>query len=358
MRALSEGANISTTKLSAYESSEKSDQPSAETLKRIADFLGFPIGFFYGDDIDEIRAEAVNFRARTKMTRKQRDCALASGGLALLMSDWIDLYFEVPKVDIPLCEEMSPDVAAQYVRDAWGLGVQPISNMVDLLELHGVRVFSLYEQHVNIDAFSFWNKDRNLPIVLLSTVKSGERGRMDAAHELGHLVMHRNIDVVHFKSVDVEKEANEFASAFLMPEVDVRASVPRSGLLNDYIRAKRRWGVSVSALIYRMSRLGILSDWKYHSLYKQLSQKGMRTREPNGIPREESQILNKIFELAEKSGGMSPMDISSALNIPYEELAMLAFRPPIKAIKKGKSEKPKLSKKSDVEVSVIKSAAR
>lgn len=335
-KALAEQTGLSARIISAYESPNEDNVPSDKTIKILARVLGFPEQFFYGDEIIGISADAVNFRARTKMTQKQRDHAIAASDLAVLFSAWIDDHFELPQVDMPVYEEDDPQIAAQLVRHCWGLGQKPIRNVVALLESHGVRVFSLYEESRSIDAFSFWdtNGGRPRPFVFLSTAKSGERSRMDAAHELGHLVMHRYIDVSCPEVRDLEKEANEFASAFLMPEADVRAYAPKTGILKDYIAAKARWRVSVSALIYRMHHLGLLSRWQYQSLYRQMSYLGMRTNEPNAIQREQSQVLNKVFECIDSSGS-SLFKISSELAIPYEELAKLSFKPPIRAIPGG-----------------------
>jgi hypothetical protein len=87
-------------------------------------------------------------------------------------------------------EYASPDTAALYLRQNWGLGERPIPNMLKLLEAKGVRVFSLAENTKAVDAFSVWRN--GLPYVFLNIAKSAERSRFDASHELGHLVMHKH----------------------------------------------------------------------------------------------------------------------------------------------------------------------
>ena len=95
--------------------------------------------------------------------------------------------------------------------------------------------------------------------------------------------MHKNISLECRNGKDLEKEANEFASAFLMPEFDVRSTAVKDGSLETYIKLKKRWKVSLSALIFRLNKLGMLSDWRYHSLFKQLSIKGMKKKEKASI---------------------------------------------------------------------------
>ncbi len=183
---LAERAGISTRILTAYAMLEK--DPSAETVAQLSQVLSFPTSFFYGGDVDEPPVDASSFRALTRLTARQRDQALGSGAVALLFSDWIASRFELPEQSVPTYKAVDAETAADAVRREWGLGSRPIKNMVHQLEAHGVRVFSLSEDCREVDAYSFWRA--STPYVFLNTLKSAERSRMDAAHELGHLVMH------------------------------------------------------------------------------------------------------------------------------------------------------------------------
>jgi Zn-dependent peptidase ImmA (M78 family) len=87
--------------------------------------------------------------------------------------------------NVPNMHSLEPEVAAQALRAEWGLGERPIQNMLHLLEANGVRVFSLPRDNASVNAFSVWHGA--IPYVFLTTDKSGERGRFDCAHELGHL---------------------------------------------------------------------------------------------------------------------------------------------------------------------------
>lgn len=343
---IAESVGISSAALSSYESEESPKSPSAATLASLAHILGFPEEFFFLEDIEPIRAEIVNFRARTKMTRKQRDCSLASGDLAVILNGWIADRFSLPSANLPNCENIDPETAAIFVRSCWSLGSLPIRHMIDILELHGVRVFSLPEKHIAIDAFSFWDENTGTPYILLNTLKSGERGRMDAAHELGHLVMHRHVNL-NDPNRDIEAEANKFASHFLMPSCDVRLYKYQHASIDDLITIKKRWQVSLSALIYRLKQLDLLSDWKYHSLYRQISAKGMRTKEPNPIEREKSQVLSKIAEALDNEG-VGLFAIANELSVPYEEVCQLMFRLPIRVMRNKASSKLYLMKSTTV----------
>jgi len=213
---------------------------------------------------------------------------------------------------------VSPEVAAEGIRREWKIGNMAISNMVHLLEQHGVRVFSLAEECAEVDAFSFWRAGK--PYVFLNTMKSAEHSRMDAAHELGHLSLHWRHGQVGGREVEIEAQA--FASAFLMPSGPMIAEAPRGGRLDQLIEYKKRWKVSIAALIYRMHTLGLLSDWEFRSLFIQMSELGYRKQEPKSVRRESSQIFSKVLGALHEDG-ITRSEIAQELAIPLEELNKL-----------------------------------
>jgi Zn-dependent peptidase ImmA (M78 family)/DNA-binding XRE family transcriptional regulator len=307
------------------------NEPESETVDLIARKLGFPREFFFGDDIDDLAKDAASFRSLTSMTARERDAALASGSLAYLLSDYVAAKFNLPEPKlIDLSRERDPAAGARTLREVWALGEQPISNMIKLLESKGVRVFSLAENTKSVDAFSCWRND--IPYVFLNTFKSAERSRLDAAHELAHLILHKHGGPQQGR--DAEMEANNFASSFLMPKADVRSRLPFVSRLDELVVAKKRWGVSTAALAYRLHKLGILSDWQYRMFCIQINQRGYRTEEPNGLPREESVIWKKVFtELWTDRISKSQV----AAHLPADELENLVFgltgaiTPPVRA---------------------------
>lgn len=315
---LASQAGVSMSSLAAYERGTK--QPTAETVARLSTTLAYPADFFFGDDLDEPPLEGSSFRALSTLTARERHRAQSAATLALALGAWIDARFTVPPTTIPNLAGMDPPVAAAAVRSEWGLGERPIKNMVHLLEAHGVRVFSLTDDCADMDAFSFWRRDT--PHVFLNTMKSAERGRMDAAHELGHLVLHQG--QLGARGRPAEHEANLFASSFLMPEGSVLAEAPRGGYLDQILTAKHRWKVSAAALAHRMHQLNLLSEWQYRSLFIELGREGYRSGERDGMPRETSQLLGKVFA-ALRDEGVSMADIAAELHLPADELSKLVF---------------------------------
>jgi Zn-dependent peptidase ImmA (M78 family) len=114
--------------------------------------------------------------------------------------------FRIADGEPPESPDYRPADAAIALRTHWGIGQRPIGNMVHLLESFGIRVFSLAERATQVDAYSLWL--RGLPFVFLNTLKTAEHSRMDAAHELGHLVLHRHGVP---RTRDAEKDAQRSA---------------------------------------------------------------------------------------------------------------------------------------------------
>lgn len=311
--ALSDAAGISTKSLSDYENGKKS--PTETTIQRIARVLDVPSVYFSRPSLGEIPAEAVSFRAPSKMSARNRDIALSVASHAVELRHWIDKNYKTPSVDVPTLHKyvgtQDAYTAAAVVRAKWGLGETPLGNMVHLLEMHGIAVFSIRADKNEFDAFSF-REDDGL-FVLLNTQKSAERGRFDAAHELGHLVMHG--ETANPTGLDAEREANAFASAFLMPEADVRANMPMNPSIDLILKKKRRWGVAAIALAYRLHELGLLSDWLYQTTCVNLSRLGYRSRELDGTARESSRLLSQIItDLWLTQKGFESLRIELALN--------------------------------------------
>ena len=315
---LAERAGIDLRSVSAYEAGIY--PPKLETAKNLSTALRFPIDFFFDDDLDEPEPDTASFRALKKMTATQRDMALSQGTIALHLSSWLESQFELPAPDLPdLSREGSPEAAADSLRRHWGIGELPIKNMVHLLEAKGVRIFSLAINAREVDAFSLW-KDAT-PFVFLNGNKSSEHSRYDAAHELGHLVLHRHGLP---KGRDAEREADSFASAFLMPSASVIAHAPRNPSLPGLVKLKSIWTVSVAALNRRLNSVGMTSDWQYRMLCIEISKEGYRTHEPCEAPRETSHILPCIFGALHEDG-ISRAEVARKLKIPRSELEQLMF---------------------------------
>lgn len=308
---------MAVTPRTIYEYESKGAPASA--LPELAQALGCTEQFLGRPGVEALSADRVFFRARRSATAAQRDAATAAGALGIELYEWIDKHFELPRVDLPEIDNSDPISAAAAVRALWALGLRPLPNLVQLAESRGVRVLSLPPGSELVDAFSVWSGGR--PYVFLSMAKTPERSRFDLAHELGHLMLHPGLPVANN---DIEREADRFASALLMPESSLRSGFGREPSVNDVLRHKRYFGVSAMALNYALRQAGRLTEWGHRQNVVKLSQLGYRSGEPNGMPNhEKSRVFGTIFHGRE--GRSRVIDAATELGIPVTDIHALAL---------------------------------
>lgn len=317
IKSLAENIGRTSRTVSSYENAR--EEPPETILSRLANTLNYPIAFFYADDLDELDTNSVSFRALSKMTAAQRNIAVTAGQIAVVFNTWLEQQLNLPKTNVPEYRDLSPSAAANAIRQEWGLGELSIPNMIHLLESNGIKVFSLFHNSKAIDAFSFWKGET--PYIFLNHQKSGERSRFDAAHELGHLILHKHAKP---QGREAECQADSFASALLMPEGAVRGKAMYMPSIGSIVALKKHWKVSAAALVRRMKDLGLISDWHYQKINIRMSQIGMLKKEPLGIEHETSILLEKVFKLL-WSQGMTRERISELLFLPTSDLDDLVF---------------------------------
>lgn len=320
IKELASRVELTTRMVSEYEKDRCTSQPPESTILAFSHALNYPADFFFEEDeVDTIDVESVSFRSLKSMKASQQHAAISAGSLGVILNDFLASKFELFPVDIPDLSGTAPEIAAEILRSEWELGNKSISHVITIMEMHGVRVFALDENTTAVDAFSFW-KD-GVPFVFLNTKKSAERSRFDAAHELAHLILHRN-EIPQGK--DIEKEADKFASFFLMPRDTILSLNGGCHSIQDILTLKLSWKVSAMALIVQMKNVGVISEWQYKTLIIEASRMGLRTNEINSIPRESSQLIKNIVSTL-KSQGTSVGDIARELKLPFDEVTSLLF---------------------------------
>ena len=320
MTALAKKAGISDRMVIEYEKDYCLYEPSEQTISAFVNVLQYPAEFFFGDDIETIDPSTVSFRSLKKMTAAQEGAAIGAGQLGLIVSDFFERKFKLPELNLLDLRGEDPEFAARTLREYWKLGNKSISSMVHLLEMNGVKVFSLSENTADVDAYSFWKAGK--AYIFLNNQKTAERSRFDAAHELGHLVLHKHGTP---QGKDIESEANEFASAFLMPKENVLGAKMQYPSVDGILKLRHNWKVSTFALIYRMRKVGALSTWQYNNLVREASARGFRTKEDQVMERERSMIIDSLLDALSDDGITLPV-IARQLNVPIAELSNLLFR--------------------------------
>lgn len=264
--------------------------PQFEKLISLSKILNFPIDFFFQNDSVTIEAGSSYFRSLMKTPKKYRTEQKTKVQLFAKLFSIINEYVDFPELDLPTDVESydSPEEAAQYIRDFWKLGDKPIQNVVKLLESKGIIVTTFDTNTTDIDAFSQFfrlNGKKYFFIAYSNNKESAARINFDLAHELGHIILHtwnedlENCSRDEFKQK--EKEANEFAAAFLLPkESFVKDARFFPTEISHYTELKKKWRVSIGAMIHRACELGIISMNQYQYMIRTMSAKGMRISEP------------------------------------------------------------------------------
>lgn len=309
---LARAVGVKRQSISYYEKGDRTPEP--KVMAAIAETLRQPISYFMTEPAPSFGNRSANFFRKVGVDTKRRNAACA------IYADWFaqtayafEPYANFPEVILPsfepanaessLYEDDEIENIAEQVRQHFGLGWGPISNVVRLLETSGVVVSRVEIPGEKIEAFSYWSGNR--PFVFLASDKgSAARSRFDACHELAHLVLHRWVDQEDIddkqRLKEIESEADRFSGAFLLPRKSFPNEVysPRAGA---FIDLKKRWKVSIQAMIYRCKTLGIFDEQQIVNLYKQVSNKKWKTREPldgpGGLELEQPLLLRRIAEL-------------------------------------------------------------
>jgi Zn-dependent peptidase ImmA (M78 family)/DNA-binding XRE family transcriptional regulator len=314
---------VSAAAVSQYENG--TSRPSPGTLARIALILRFPTEFFAstGEAPPDLDTATTFFRSLRSTSQRERDQAIAHAALVYHAVERLSLKVVLPPValpehhDIDLTDGNVIEDIARDVRAAWNLADVPVPHLVRQLEASGIVVTRFVLGGKRIDAFS--RRFPLRPVVVLGDDKGlACRSRFDAAHELGHLVMHADPEP---GSRLQEKQAHHFAAALLMPREALEDHLPRQRV--DWLRLielKRIWGVSLAALLYRAKEVGTLSQTGYESALKTMARRGWRTNEPGDVGRpERPALLHRATQLL-KENGMTEAEVADLMQITASRL--------------------------------------
>lgn len=289
-----------------------------------------------------LEEDRVFFRARRRSSAGQKHMATSAGRTGVELYKVLTEHFDLPNLSVPDLGGMQPQAAAQRLRVEWDLGMAPIPNSIHLAESKGIRVLSLPNGTVDVDAFSIWEDAR--PYIFLSTLKSAERSRFDLAHEVGHLVLHGSLNACSNTERDAEKEADQFASEFLMPALLLRSKVTKDPSISTILKLKGFLGVSAMAAAYSLHRTGRMSEWTYRQTCIELARLGYRSGEPGGIRRETSRVFGTAFPSLRRSKGWGTEVIARKLGVWPVEVNGLTFGQAIADLEPNFERTPERSK--------------
>ena len=286
--------------------------PSDEVLQKIAIHTGFPVSFFKQPDSPDFISGTILFRARAEMAQKDRDSACQYARIIIEIAENMESNFNRIPLKFPITDN-DPIMAAVNTRLFWGLSKdEPITNLINILEQNGIMILALPFSYEKQDAFSSWFfSDTKRPIIVISnSTVSGDRLRFSMAHELAHLILHQSF---RDNTAKAHKEADLFASEFLMPKESMLRELIPPITLASLMELKRRWRVSIQALIMRSYHLRIITERQY----KYLITKWHRRTEPVAILPEKPRLLGQMIEGIYGSS-IDYKRIALQMNLPVE----------------------------------------
>lgn len=288
-----------------------------ERFHQICDALRYPPSFFFQADRTSGQGSPCLLYHRKRQSMpilklRQIQAKIRIQRLALLrLLRGVELTPEVSFQRFDIDEYGSPQKIARLLRVHWRLPHGPIRNLVQTVETAGGIVLRVSFETRKLDGVSEWPRGAP-PLFFLNEEIPVDRWRWTLAHEIGHLVMHT------IPSDNQEKEADQFAAEFLMPQKEIQMDL-KNLTLPRAIAMKPYWKVSVQGLIRHAYTLGQITERQYRRLMVQMSQMGYRKYEPQPLPPEQPTLLQEIIRLHQKAHGYSFAELSQIANLREEE---------------------------------------
>jgi Zn-dependent peptidase ImmA (M78 family) len=337
--ALSEIAGVSPQAISQYESGRSS--PSPEVLQAITAAVNLPEHFFIRPR-REPGAGVIFFRSMSAATKSARARAERRFEWLRDIVQYLSEFVEFPPSNIPelglpedpllLSDDEIEDAAAR-LRRYWRMGDGPIGNVTLLLENHGAILARDKLGAETLDGLSQFVIEESRPFIIIGTDKgTSVRWRFDAAHELGHVVLHAAVDQRVLSRPElfkrVEEQAHRFAAAFLLPVTTFGDDLFAVNL-DTLLSIKRKWGVSIAMMIMRARHAGLISEEAERRLWINLSRRGWRKSEPydDSMEPEEPRLLRRALEMILAEAAQTPADIVANLALAPFDIESLTGLP-------------------------------
>jgi Zn-dependent peptidase ImmA (M78 family) len=300
-------------------------EPSEDVVEKFRDVLNYPNGFFYQSDHVYGLPVSVHPMYRKKTSVGQRAIEQIHAGINIRLLHLKRLFqsiefsnnFPLPEFDI---DEYDGDIEriSGLLRRTWLIPDGPIDNLTYYLEQAGILIIICDFNNIAIDGISLVIPGLP-PSIFLNQNQPGDRMRLTLAHELGHIVMHR------IPVTDMESQAYDFASSFLMPRKDILKSFRGKITLPRLAALKPVWKISIQALLMRAKSVESITYNQSRYLWMQINKYKIKFREPPelDIPKEEPSILHDVFKTHLNELGYSLEEIAQALYINKSELCQM-----------------------------------
>ncbi len=289
------GEKLGITKMAISKYENGAITPKSGVLIALAKALEVNVEYFFRSN--RVRLSKPSYRRKKALARKDEGKILGK------TAEWLERYLTVEqitgvekKLDLPKPDQCivktfeDIEKLAQKVRKDWNLGMNPIENMMDVLERHGIKVGEV-EAPDKFDALTLWYNE-TCPVIVVNKTFPGDRQRYNLTHELGHLLFTIESDL------DEEAAAHRFAGAFLVPKEMALSELGSERKTLDFRELyvlKHKWGMSMAAWIHRAIDLGIITKASAERHWKMMRAKGWYRQEPFTQVQTESPTQMKLL---------------------------------------------------------------
>lgn len=311
---------VSKQALSKYERGKM--QPKVTTLNQIAAALGIKSAQLWGEPTCHV--EWIAYRKRTRLGKKEQEqlqsfvAEVLEKRISLLEQMGDAPSLEIPIQDFPVHEPKDAEGAALALRQQWNLGIDPVANLVGVLEDHFIHIIEV-DANETFDGISavVRDNDKNVLSAAIAARRGtpGDRQRFNIAHELGHLALQLG------EGVDAEKAAFRFGAAFLLPAEELRREVGEklSRIQSEQLQyLKWRYGMSIQAILFRLKDLRIITNSYYTQWCVDINKLGWKKREPIEIPPEKPRRFHQQVFQALSEGLIEEEEAEQLLNDTLE----------------------------------------
>ena len=253
-------------------------KPSSDVIIRLALALGVKPEYFYRHS--KIELSGMQFRKRSNLTVKIIE------SLKQRTIDFLERYIELenilgvhekfinPLTDISIESLKDVETASLRLRKKWKLGLAHITNLLELLEENGIKIYEV-QNFKDFDGLTASVGD--IHAIVINKDFPTDRIRFTAAHELAHILCEFPEDCKK------EELCHAFAGAFLLPKEILERELMKKReqiTLWELEEIKQSYGISIQAIVKRAHMLGIVSDFYYRNFREVLNQKGWKKKEP------------------------------------------------------------------------------
>jgi Zn-dependent peptidase ImmA (M78 family) len=288
----------------------------------LSEALQVPIDYFFRDS--NIKLCNVEFRKKSKFNKKDIQ------QIKEFVIDYLERYIEIERILNVRYEFTNPlekivinkiddiEIASQELRRNWEIGMNPVLNLIEMLEDKGVKIVEI-DADQSFDGLATWVE--NFPVIVVNKNIDLVRKRFTVVHELAHLLLSFSENL---NEKSIEKLCHNFAGAFLLPEVSLKnyLGVKRSHIsIQELIDIKEYFGISIQAIVYRLFNLNIISKDTFDEFFIKLNKENQRDESNLGkyIGEESSSRFERLVLKAASEEIITFSKASQLLNKDLEE---------------------------------------